>query len=205
MTWTNKDLISLYETNPDFRAFLDTLATKRDLGTLRDDFIDHDNNQTRHITTEERKRWNQMYDDAKSYIDLMLDDIRQKMQQENSVVDANLAKHVQNTIVHVTAAERSKWNGLLPSAKSYADDKMSSAVTAANKYTDEALARFQEKIDANEVVVSRVNGVRITVAANPPTKNLVEGGEIWLSTNDGKIRYFYSNAWKIAYCYGLYS
>ena len=96
----------------------------------------HTSDKVVHITVEERTAWNESYQNAVAYTDQKiaalingapetldtLKEIADAMEQNESVVEAlnnaigtkaNLAEfnsHESNTTVHITAAERKKWN-----------------------------------------------------------------------------------------------
>ena len=110
--------------------------TELDKRALTSELTIHTSDKVVHITVEERTAWNESYQNAVAYTDQKiaalingapetldtLKEIADAMEQNESVVEAlnnaigtkaNLAEfnsHESNTTVHITAAERKKWN-----------------------------------------------------------------------------------------------
>ena len=110
--------------------------TELDKRALTSELTIHTSDKVVHITVEERTPWNESYQNAVAYTDQKiaalingapetldtLKEIADAMEQNESVVEAlnnaigtkaNLAEfnsHESNTTVHITAAERKKWN-----------------------------------------------------------------------------------------------
>jgi len=110
--------------------------TELDKRALTSELTIHTSDKVVHITVEERTSWNESYQNAVAYTDQKiaalingapetldtLKEIADAMEQNESVVEAlnnaigtkaNLAEfnsHESNTTVHITAAERKKWN-----------------------------------------------------------------------------------------------
>lgn len=110
--------------------------TELDKRALTSELTIHTSDKVVHITVEERTAWNKSYQNAVAYTDQKiaalingapetldtLKEIADAMEQNESVVEAlnnaigtkaNLAEfnsHESNTTVHITAAERKKWN-----------------------------------------------------------------------------------------------
>ena len=121
---------------------LDRKANTTDLDTKisTEEFELHKADTTSHVTSEERAKWN-----AKS--DVVIDDSLDST-SENAItnkavsvelnrkadasdladkIDTNtFTDHVTNTLLHVSSAEKDKWNKILEDAKAYVDSKYGS-------------------------------------------------------------------------------
>ncbi len=121
---------------------LDAKANTTDLDSKvsTEEFESHKTNTESHITSEERAKWN-----AKS--DVVIDDSLDSTSENaitNKAVSTALNKkadasdladkidtdtftdHITNTLLHVSSAEKEKWNKILEDAKSYVDSKYGS-------------------------------------------------------------------------------
>ena len=121
---------------------LDRKANTTDLDTKisTEEFELHKADTTSHVTSEERAKWNAKSDVV---IDASLDSTSENAITNKAVsvalnkkadaseladkIDTNtFTDHVTNTLLHVSSAEKEKWNKILEDAKAYVDSKYSS-------------------------------------------------------------------------------
>jgi hypothetical protein len=121
---------------------LDRKANTTDLDTKisTEEFELHKADTTSHVTSEERAKWNAKSDVV---IDGSLDSTSENAITNKAVsvalnkkadasdladkIDTNtFTDHVTNTLLHVSSAEKEKWNKILEDAKAYVDSKYSS-------------------------------------------------------------------------------
>ena len=156
MAWSNNDLISFLELNPELQEILnhkvDTSLYAIDIANLTKRITDnatkidnHINDNIRHITADERTRWNASKNDAintsKAYtdgeiakIDLGYTDGDKLLKDLIDSLNSDLESHISNTGIHVTVADKINWNSSLASAKSYTDSKVSVLTNSINSH-----------------------------------------------------------------------
>ena len=188
------------------------------------DLTTHTNNTTIHITAEDRTAWNNtkkaldaflLNSDATTNAIDTLKEIQDFLTSDNGTVDkllddvstnatniqtvtTNFNAHSANTEIHVTAADKTKWNAAEQNAKDYADGIKTDLVgNAAEDYN--TLGKLEDKIQAvaqsvteknvsaegdGTYITASADKNKVTVTATKKTTNAIALAETALQKND---------------------
>ena len=194
MAWSDKDLVSFLELNPELKQLLDqkveTTTFNENVQTVNNHIID----KTVHITEDERNTWNSSLKDSKDYTDTQIKDISGKISQSTSDMSKEVSDHIADKVAHITNEERTKWNSLGDAATSYVDKRINDINFDIKKYIDDSIKGLIADLQNGKISPSTVAGYRILISDSYPD-NPVKDHEILLMPSASKIVHFDGLNW----------
>ena len=198
--FNKENKVSYQELAPSLQAMLDGKANITILNN-------HINDNARHITNDERAKWNATLQDAntwaKNYVNGLLGDFGGQSVTLMDVVKSKLDKtefeNFKRTLARI--AFTGSYNDLIdkPSGISFSDTAnkalnadratLADRATVADRATNADLAENAK----------RVGGIRVTIDGTAPA-NPENNKEIWFNTTNLTVYFYVNNQWRMTRC-----
>lgn len=198
--FNKENKVSYQELSPSLQAMLDGKANITILNN-------HINDNTRHITNDERAKWNATLQDAntwaKNYVNGLLGDFGGQgvtlMDVVKSKLDKTEFENFKRTLARI--AFTGSYNDLIdkPSGISFSDTAnkalnadratLADRATVADRATNADLAENAK----------RVGGIRVTIDGTAPV-NPENNKEIWFNTTNLTVYFYVNNQWRMTRC-----
>ena len=194
MAWSDKDLVSFVELNPELRQLLDQ---KVEISTYNDTVKELDNHiadKVVHITEDERNTWNNSLSEANAHLDSIDRDINTKITNSVTEISTNMSNHINDRKIHISPEDRSYWNSIAESANRYTDSEIMKLSSELRSYMDESIRNLTTKLLSGQLSPITANGCRITISNSYPS-NPVKDHEILLMPAKSKICHFNGLNW----------
>lgn len=198
--FNNENKVSYHELAPSLQAMLDGKANISVINA-------HVNDNARHITNDERAKWNATLQDAnnwaKNYINGLLGDFGGQgvtlMDVVKSKLDKTEFENFKKTLARI--AFTGSYNDLTdkPSGMSYSDTANKALTADKAKLADRATTADRAAIADMAEDSKRVGGIRVTISGTAPT-NPENNKEIWFNTTNLTVYFYVNNQWRMTRC-----
>lgn len=198
--FNKENKVSYQELAPSLQAMLDGKASITVLNN-------HINDNARHITNDERAKWNATLQDAntwaKNYVNGLLGDFGGQgvtlMDVVKSKLDKTEFENFKKTLARI--AFTGSYNDLTdkPSGMSYSDTANKALTADKAKLADRATTADRTAIADMAEDSKRVGGIRVTISGTAPTSP-ENNKEIWFNTTNLTVYFYVNNQWRMTRC-----